>query len=94
MRTIYKYQIPIRGEFELELPMGYEILAFKRQNKHPMIWVLHETDNPKEVVKFNLVCTGEAIDDRFFSDVKFIGTEIFGHIVFHLFQMIEANHEE
>jgi hypothetical protein len=86
MKTVWKYEIPIQDDFQLQLPGGYKILTMAMQNKCPHIWVLVDPRQPLEVVKFRLAGTGHPIEQE---NILYIATAhcIDYGLVFHLFQM-------
>jgi len=63
MRKIFKYQIPIQDEFELELPVGARILSFQIQYEEPVIWAIVDPDAEKEKRYFNLYGTGHLMKE-------------------------------
>lgn len=61
MRTIWKYQIPIKDYFELELPQGAEILTVQMQYGEPQLWALVDPNAQLEFRLFRLSGTGHPI---------------------------------
>ena len=84
---IYKYVVPIgKPFFDLELPLGAEILAFQKQDNTPVIWVLIDEHHiRKEFRHFTVRGTGEAMNDWRSSDT-YIGTIQISPFVWHLFE--------
>lgn len=88
MKRIFKYEIPITDEFELELPRGVQILTFQAQYNKPVIWaIIDPEEDTFEKVSFKLFGTGHPIpkDANSFS---YIGTAQManGQLVWHLFK--------
>ncbi|MBA7601789.1 hypothetical protein ES703_08870 [subsurface metagenome] len=83
---IYKYVVPSTGSFfDLELPLGAEILAFQIQANTPMIWVLVDPETVKEIRHFAIRGTGESMNDWRSTDI-YIGTVQIPPFVWHLFE--------
>ena len=87
--VVWKYDVPSKNEFTLDLPAGYEVLSVQSQRGKLQMWVRHDTDRTKEPVKFCLVGTGMQLpsvgDDRRLHHVATIQS-VEGHIVLHLFE--------
>ena len=86
-KKIFKYEIPVTDEFELELPKGAKILTFQTQNNTPYIWAIVDSNvEVKEKVSFRLFGTGHLLD--LVKSMVYIGTtQMFdGGLVWHLFQ--------
>lgn len=86
MITIYKYSVPIKDEFELELPQGAKILAFQTQNDDPMIWALVDSEKETGKRKFTIRGTGNPIESDMVDDDVYIGTIQKDGFVWHLFE--------
>lgn len=86
MRRVYKYTIPVRDVFHLDLPIGAEILTVQVQRNEPQIWALVNPDCQTERRYFRLAGTGHAIGDRML--LKYIGTFQLhgGDFIGHLFE--------
>lgn len=86
MRKIFKYPIPIAGEFELSLPEGARPLSVQVQDDQPCLWAL--VDPAKETVqkRFRLAGTGHPIENA--ETLSFIDTFQLGTAakVFHVFE--------
>lgn len=91
MPKVYKYEIPLKDDFELELPREAEILSFQCQHDAPCIWVLVEPRNPPVKRRFRFAGTGHDIkqDPK---GLKFIGTAQMhgGSLIWHLFEVIRG----
>ncbi|MEE9612818.1 MAG: hypothetical protein V3W19_16315 [Desulfatiglandales bacterium] len=85
--VIYKYVVPgSKSFFDLELPLGAEILAFQKQDNTPVIWVLIDEHHPQiETRHFAVRGTSEAMNDWRSSDI-YIGTVQISPFVWHLFE--------
>jgi hypothetical protein len=93
MRAIWKYRIPVRDNFTLELPVGARLLTAQVQNGEPCLWVL--TAPRAETVKryFCLFGTGHPMESP--GDLTYVGTfqQSGGAFVWHLFERQQAPRE-
>ena len=86
MTRIFKYQLPIRDEFELELPKGAKVLSVINQYEQTCLYA--EVDSgttERDTYKFIGYGTGnECYHDDSYS---FLGTVAFdgGSFIYHLF---------
>jgi hypothetical protein len=91
MHMIWKYEIPIQKEFELELPKDGKILTVQSQDAYAItfIWVLFEMKHPQktETRKFMLVGTGQQMMIKDTLLARYIGTFQQEEYVGHLFEM-------
>lgn len=89
MITIYKYDVPGEGCFELELPVRAQILTVQVQYGKPRIWALGDTEEKFEVRYFELITTGGHYKVDPYKIERYIGTFQMeeGALVFHLFEM-------
>lgn len=85
MKTIWKYQAPIRGNLDVHMPLGADILCVQTQYGEPNIWALVDPGAVSVKRKFVWHGTGHSIDG---SSLKYIGTVQLnnGNLVFHLFE--------
>ena len=86
-KVIWKHRLNIESSFDIQMPIGTEILALQTQNDNPFIWVLVNPDEKNtEIRKFETVGTGEIIEET--NDKKYIGTyqSQGGLLVFHVFE--------
>ena len=60
MRTVYKYKIPIKDTFNIDLPMGYDVLSVGVQEDQAVIWVLVDMRAFNVSVGFRLLGTGHS----------------------------------
>lgn len=84
---IFKYEIPIKDEFVLGLPIHCKILSFQVQNEKPFICVLVDPAKSLRPRYFCLRGTGHDID--YHPDLmKYIGTVQMadGALIWHLFE--------
>ncbi len=93
-RVIFKYPVPIRDEFELELPYGANICLFavKKNDEGqdwPQLWIEHSvTGSDRRVMRrFHLFGTGDSIED---DGLVHIGSVIMEPFVRHLFEDLSA----
>lgn len=82
MLTIWKYPIPIQGEFTLNMPKGARVLTVQLQYGEPMIWMLVDLTVERHDRVFALVGTGYAVPAG-----DYVGTFqlMGGNLVYHLF---------
>ena len=82
---IFKYEIPIKDKFDLELPKHSKILSFQVQNEKPYIWVLLDETKVLKHRYFTIVGTGHEFE--YHPDIMiYIGTIQMGSLVWHLFE--------
>jgi hypothetical protein len=81
MKVIYKYPFEVNA-CTIDLPMMSRVVCFHEQNGTPTAWIEQDTDNTKHDVKFRIVATGEAIDDK---SLRYCGTCFIGLYVWHLY---------
>ena len=88
MPKVYKYDVPLQDEFELELPRDAEILSFQCQHDTPCIWALVEPRNPPIKRRFRFSGTGHDITQDP-ENLEFIGTAQMqgGMLIWHLFEI-------
>jgi hypothetical protein len=94
MNSVWKYEIPIKEVFEIEMPAGAHILSVQVQLGKPCIWAMVNPEWSKEKRQFRLASTGEPIRETFIYDPKggpvlaFVGTfQIHVDEVYHLFEL-------
>jgi hypothetical protein len=83
---IWKYEIPIRDLFEIEMPETSAVLCVQMQKETPCIWV-GVYGNPDNLIRksFAIVGTGQFFND---SEYLYIGTfqQYEGALIWHLFE--------
>jgi hypothetical protein len=91
-QEVWKFQLEIAENNELELPKGYQVLDLQFGNKesNPCLWVLVYPKMETEKVLFELYGTGHSICNEYNAERKYIGTfqNFTGEFVGHLFQRI------
>lgn len=70
-RVIYKYQMPVLEEFEMDLPAGAEIIRVQDMDGMFWMWAVVNTDAPVERRKFVSFKTGAKIPDHL--NIRYIG---------------------
>lgn len=92
MQTIWKFPVHIRNSFDLDMPVGAEVLTVQTQLigdvaqiAYPQIWAIVDPDLPNEVRSFRLRGTGQPFDG---TEGKYIGTfqALNGQLIWHLFE--------
>ena len=89
MITIYKYDVPGGGDFQLVLPANAKILTVQVQYGEPCIWAFADTEEKSEVRHFGLIGTGCHRELDSHKIKQYIGTFQMegGALVFHLFEL-------
>lgn len=81
---IWKYELRITDEQELEMPMFSEILSVADQHGSLCLWAAGDTKLPKVKRTIEIIGTGNPIKDPGWR--KFIGTVSMGSFVWHVFE--------
>lgn len=89
MKRIFKYAVPTTDHFELELPIGADILTFQSQNGSFYIWAIVDDGGLNEKRYFRLTGTGHDLTEDTPKIKKYMGTAQIagGGLVFHLFEI-------
>jgi len=89
MKTIWKWYIPIKGDFvAIEMPTDAEILCVQNQDNHIAIWALCGQD-AKRSRYFEVNGTGNLLEPPYQGwDRKYIGTVQIGSLVWHVFERV------
>ena len=61
MNVIYKYPLPAKEKFELDLPVGAKIIRVDDVEGHFWLWAIVDTEAPKETRRFECYKTGQPI---------------------------------
>ena len=85
---IFKYPVPIKPEFTLEMPMYAKVIAYQVQGGMPVIWAEVEETNDKVERKFITLGTGHEAPE--FTGAH-IGTIQLDGLVWHLYESREYN---
>lgn len=91
MRTIYRYSIPIRDRFTIELPFGARFLHAECQLRAPheaSMWFLVDTEQKPVKRTFAIVGTGNPAPD-YINASEHLATfqMLVGAFVWHLFEV-------
>ncbi len=88
MRRVFKYAVPDKNYFSLNLPKGAKILTVQEQGDELQLWALVEENAPNEIRSFCFVGTGHCVKD--FDNLVYINTvqRSRGGYVYHLFEII------
>ncbi len=70
-RIIFKYQMPVLENFEMDLPEGAEIIRMDDQGGMFWLWAVVNTDAPNEKRKFMAFKTGAKMPIDV--DLKYVG---------------------
>ena len=83
---IWKYQIPLKDSFTINMPSGADVLCVQLQGGLPTIWAAVNPEAPLLDVAFVLHGTGHQVSDE---AGPYIGTfQLSNGLVFHLFEAI------
>ncbi|MHB8387575.1 MAG: DUF7352 domain-containing protein [Acidiferrobacteraceae bacterium] len=91
--VIWKYPLPVTGDFYLDLPANTEILSAQAQQDKPQMWVRRSPADPDARIirrNFQIVATGEEVEHSRFEHWNHIDTFqlLDGELVFHLFEVL------
>ena len=95
MITIYKYIIPPKDHFILQIPTDPMVLprflSVQMQRGEACMWVMVDTESPKEAHKFVVIGTGQKVPfDVESGKYDYIGTFLPNpNLVFHVFEVFE-----
>ena len=100
--VIFKYPILpglYRGDSELDLPLGAQVLTFQEQNDTPTLWVrFDKAQQTTQKRKFRVVFTGEDFETASLSTRNYarelphygyIGTCTCNGLVLHCFEVLQ-----
>jgi hypothetical protein len=90
-KIIYKYHVPLGGDFSLEMPEGAKLLTVQNQYGDHKLWALVDTDAPIRERRFAMYGTGFDLEEQHES-AAYVATAQFGggQLVLHLFDLGEA----
>ena len=91
MKTIWKYEIPFKNEFTLQMPKGAELISVANQNEMGCLWAFVDPNEDIEDVNFCLYGTGYEIENP--NILSYLGSfqQYNGRFVWHLFEEGEYN---
>jgi len=92
--VIWKYEIPIRDLFEIEMPDSAEVLCVQMQKETPCIWVMIPEKLEKNTKRsFAIVGTGQSFND---ANYFYVGTfqQYKGELIWHLFERFSDRVEQ
>ncbi len=81
MNAIWKFPIEIDDEFELNLPVGADLLDVQIQNGKPVLWAIVDPNADTKPLRFYVIGTGRTWRD----DLAYVATFQVGAFVGHLF---------
>ena len=86
-KTIWKFPVPLKDTFKVEMPSDSEVLCVQLQDGQPTIWAVVDPSSPKVETPFIIHGTGHPISDEAGS---YVGTfQLSNGLVFHLFEVIQ-----
>jgi hypothetical protein len=89
--TVHKFDVPMKEFFEIQMPVGANILSVHEQHGDIKLWAIVNANSNVllESRKFFMVGTG-AIFINASKDLNFIGTVhlLQGNYVFHIFEVL------
>jgi len=87
MKAIWKFPVYTEDYFDVNMPLGAEVLSVQMQNGKPMMWARVETEVSYALRRFAVRGTGH---EMWGDEGRFIGTFQLTDIglVFHLFEVI------
>lgn len=89
MKTIHKFELLLQEKNTVKMPAGGQILSVQSQRDGIKIWALVNTSAPMETRLFEIIGTGQSIQDLT-SMLKriYIGTAQMGPMVWHVFEIV------
>ena len=85
MKKIYKYSLELLDFQKVEMPEGFEILTAQIQNGVLCIWAIVNPENKTTKVEFEILSTGEQMEQE---RRRYVGTAQDGALVWHVFQIL------
>ena len=88
MKTIWKYEVPIKDSFSVQIPEGGKILFLQTQKGTSCIWILVDQSKRNEQRNFRYFGTGFPIENIMETNLLYIGSVLIQDevLVFHLFE--------
>jgi hypothetical protein len=85
MKTIWKYEFPIKGYFELSMPKGAKILTAFDFKTTPSLWAEVDTKAEKGTRKFTIAGTGYPMME---DEKVWIATFPMSQFIWHLYEIL------
>jgi hypothetical protein len=87
--AVWKFEVPVRDRFEIEMPVGARLLTVQTQNGRPHLWALVNPHAETETRVFWVMGTGHQAADL--DGAEYVGTfqMLGGQYVWHLFEWVE-----
>lgn len=87
MKTVWKYDVPVKDEFSFSMPVGAVLLHVAVQGTEVKLWALVDPQQAGELRRFRLAGTGHPVEYR---NVAHVGSFMLhsGALVFHLFEIL------
>lgn len=89
MNTIWKFQLDL-GVQTLSMPAHAKILHIDNQSETLCMWVLLDTSHSFVPRTFEVHGTGIPVMDQPGSELKYLGTALFGRYVWHVFERVSV----
>ena len=86
-KVIWKYPVPVTDLFEVEMPIGAEVITVQMQGGAPYMWALVDSNRELETRFFRVAGTGNPLPDTM-DLFGYLGTfqMLGGQLVWHLFE--------
>jgi hypothetical protein len=84
MKVIWKYQLPIKDQITIKIPVVAKFLKFEYQDDVPTIWVEVDPETERVPKHFKIIATGQRFDE---SHLQYLGTvqRSNGALIWHLY---------
>jgi hypothetical protein len=83
--VVWKFPIPIRDTFTIDLPIGAKVLHAEVQGRMPTMWVLLNPKAPTYPHMFLIVGTGNPVGEEAINCCDHVATFQMPPFVWHLF---------
>ena len=86
MKSIWKFEVPLKEKFTITMPKGMQIITFQMQRESPCIWGIVDLGTKSEMRAFAIRGTGHEFEN---DPGTYIGTVqmSYGALVWHLFEI-------
>ena len=88
-RVIWKYQIPVLEDFEVELPTGAQIIRFDNEGGKLWFWAVVQPDAPIESKRLLAFKTGAEIPDIAMNYLGMAAIFIQAELMLYYFEVIQ-----